>query len=171
MDDDRSDKDETDESEEEEEEAGNKQHGKKNGPMQNGHTVHNNNHSKTEWNVWEQERKDSWKKDDKEDEMAFPKTRRFNTVTLTQTYTCSVKLLENTSIKIDTTLSGTAFALSPQEKGNHVSSSLLDVCPTNLSVRQERTWRGSRCGGETGRCCCCFYFSFHVLTVCLRASW
>uniref|UniRef100_A0A3Q0RGR7 Ceramide synthase 2 n=1 Tax=Amphilophus citrinellus TaxID=61819 RepID=A0A3Q0RGR7_AMPCI len=47
MDDDRSDKDETDESEEEEEEeAGAKKHMKKNGPVQNGHAVHNNNHSK-----------------------------------------------------------------------------------------------------------------------------
>uniref|UniRef100_A0A3Q3J283 Ceramide synthase 2b n=1 Tax=Monopterus albus TaxID=43700 RepID=A0A3Q3J283_MONAL len=41
--DDRSDKDETDDSEEEEEEEK-----MKNGPLQNGHTVHNNNHSKTE---------------------------------------------------------------------------------------------------------------------------
>lgn len=49
VDDDRSDKDETDESEEEEEEeAGEKKHMKKNGPVQNGHTVHNNNHSKRE---------------------------------------------------------------------------------------------------------------------------
>lgn len=48
MDDERSDKDETDESEEEEE-AGDKKDMKKNGPVQNGHTVHNNNHSKTEW--------------------------------------------------------------------------------------------------------------------------
>uniref|UniRef100_A0A669BWM5 Ceramide synthase 2 n=1 Tax=Oreochromis niloticus TaxID=8128 RepID=A0A669BWM5_ORENI len=49
VDDERSDKDETDESEEEEEEeAGEKKHMKKNGPVQNGHTVHNNNHSKRE---------------------------------------------------------------------------------------------------------------------------
>lgn len=48
MDDERSDKDETDESEEEEEEEENKKDMKKNGPVQNGHTVHNNNHSKTE---------------------------------------------------------------------------------------------------------------------------
>ena len=46
MDDERSDKDETDESEEEEEQA--KKDMRKNGPVQNGHTVHNNNHSKTE---------------------------------------------------------------------------------------------------------------------------
>lgn len=51
MDDERSDKDETDESEEEEaEEAGEKKHMKKNGPVQNGHTVHNNNHRKRQWN-------------------------------------------------------------------------------------------------------------------------
>lgn len=48
VDDDRSDKDETDESEEEEEEGEDKKHAKKNGPVQNGHAVHNNNHSKTE---------------------------------------------------------------------------------------------------------------------------
>uniref|UniRef100_A0A3P9M0T7 Ceramide synthase 2b n=1 Tax=Oryzias latipes TaxID=8090 RepID=A0A3P9M0T7_ORYLA len=48
IDDERSDKDETDESEEEEEEAKDKKHSRKNGPMQNGHTVHNNNHRKTE---------------------------------------------------------------------------------------------------------------------------
>ncbi|XP_029959235.1 ceramide synthase 2-like isoform X1 [Salarias fasciatus] len=51
VDDERSDKDETDESEEEEEEeeqAEDKKHTKKNGPMLNGHSVHNNNHSKTE---------------------------------------------------------------------------------------------------------------------------
>ncbi|TMS10423.1 Ceramide synthase 2 [Larimichthys crocea] len=53
VDDERSDKDETDESEdeeeeEEEEEKGGKKDMKKNGPVQNGHTVHNNNHSKTE---------------------------------------------------------------------------------------------------------------------------
>lgn len=47
MDDDRSDKDETDESEEEEDEE-DKKDMKKNGPVQNGHIVHNNNHSKTE---------------------------------------------------------------------------------------------------------------------------
>lgn len=48
VDDDRSDKDETDESEEEEEdEAEDKKDVKKNGPVQNGHAVHNN-HSKTE---------------------------------------------------------------------------------------------------------------------------
>lgn len=46
MDDERSDKDETDESEEEEEQA--KKDTRKNGPVQNGHTVHNNNHSKIE---------------------------------------------------------------------------------------------------------------------------
>uniref|UniRef100_A0A3B4F446 Ceramide synthase 2-like n=1 Tax=Pundamilia nyererei TaxID=303518 RepID=A0A3B4F446_9CICH len=47
VDDERSDKDETDESEEEgDEEAGEKKHMKKNGPVQNGHTVHNNNHRK-----------------------------------------------------------------------------------------------------------------------------
>ncbi|KAI9533240.1 Ceramide synthase 2 [Dissostichus eleginoides] len=46
VDDERSDKDETDESEEEEEQA--KKDMRKNGPVQNGHTVHNNNHSKTE---------------------------------------------------------------------------------------------------------------------------
>lgn len=46
VDDERSDKDETDESEEEEEEV--KKDMKKNGPVQNGHAVHNNNHSKTE---------------------------------------------------------------------------------------------------------------------------
>uniref|UniRef100_A0A667XL24 Ceramide synthase 2 n=1 Tax=Myripristis murdjan TaxID=586833 RepID=A0A667XL24_9TELE len=45
VDDERSDKDETDESEEEEEEE--KKETKKNGPVQNGHAVHNN-HSKTE---------------------------------------------------------------------------------------------------------------------------
>lgn len=45
VDDERSDKDETDESEEEEEDEKN---AKKNGPVQNGHAVHNNNHSKTE---------------------------------------------------------------------------------------------------------------------------
>lgn len=50
VDDERSDKDETDESEEEEEgEAEDKKDRKKNGPVQNGHAVHNNNHSKTEW--------------------------------------------------------------------------------------------------------------------------
>lgn len=49
MDDERSDKDETDESEEEEEDEEDKKNTKKNGPVQNGHTVHNNNHSKTEW--------------------------------------------------------------------------------------------------------------------------
>lgn len=48
MDDERSDKDETDESEEEEEDEEDKKNTKKNGPVQNGHTVHNNNHSKTE---------------------------------------------------------------------------------------------------------------------------
>lgn len=48
VDDERSDKDETDESEEEEEEEEGKRNMKKNGPVQNGHTVHNNNHSKTE---------------------------------------------------------------------------------------------------------------------------
>lgn len=52
MDDDRSDKDETDESgeeeEEEEDEADDKTDMKKNGPVQNGHTVYNNNHSKAE---------------------------------------------------------------------------------------------------------------------------
>lgn len=48
VDDERSDKDETDESEEEEEEQ-DKKAVTKNGPMQNGHAVHNNNHSKTEW--------------------------------------------------------------------------------------------------------------------------
>ncbi|GAA6220614.1 ceramide synthase 2-like [Lates japonicus] len=49
VDDERSDKDETDESEEEEEEkAEDKKDMKKNGPVLNGHTVHNNNHSKTE---------------------------------------------------------------------------------------------------------------------------
>lgn len=49
VDDDRSDKDETDESEEEEEdETEDKKDMKKNGPVQNGHAVHNNNHSKTE---------------------------------------------------------------------------------------------------------------------------
>lgn len=47
MDDERSDKDETDDSDDEEEEEGKKDM-KKNGPVQNGHTVHNNNHSKTE---------------------------------------------------------------------------------------------------------------------------
>ncbi|KAI4811659.1 hypothetical protein KUCAC02_014536 [Chaenocephalus aceratus] len=46
VDDERSDKDETDESEEEEEQA--KKDTRKNGPVQNGHTVHNNNHSKIE---------------------------------------------------------------------------------------------------------------------------
>lgn len=46
MDDERSDKDETDESEDEEED--NKANTKKNGPVQNGHLVYNNNHSKTE---------------------------------------------------------------------------------------------------------------------------
>lgn len=46
MDDERSDKDETDESEDEEED--NKANAKKNGPVQNGHPVYNNNHSKTE---------------------------------------------------------------------------------------------------------------------------
>ncbi|KAA8591662.1 hypothetical protein FQN60_017036, partial [Etheostoma spectabile] len=44
VDDERSDKDETDESEEEDD----KKDMTKNGPVQNGHTVHNNNHSKTE---------------------------------------------------------------------------------------------------------------------------
>lgn len=49
MDDARSDKDETDESEEDEEVDGEgKSSMKKNGPVQNGHAVHNNNHSKTE---------------------------------------------------------------------------------------------------------------------------
>lgn len=48
VDDERSDKDETDESEEEEEDEEDKKNTKKNGPVQNGHTVHNNNHSKTE---------------------------------------------------------------------------------------------------------------------------
>lgn len=48
VDDERSDKDETDESEEEEEEVKDKNHSRKNGPMQNGHTIHNNNHRKTE---------------------------------------------------------------------------------------------------------------------------
>lgn len=48
VDDERSDKDETDESGEEEEEEGGKKDMKKNRPVQNGHTVHNNNHSKTE---------------------------------------------------------------------------------------------------------------------------
>lgn len=50
MDDERSDKDETDESEEEEkeEEEEVKKDMKKNGPVQNGYTVYNNNHSKTE---------------------------------------------------------------------------------------------------------------------------
>uniref|UniRef100_A0A3Q3GWA2 Ceramide synthase 2b n=1 Tax=Labrus bergylta TaxID=56723 RepID=A0A3Q3GWA2_9LABR len=48
VDDERSDKDETDESGEEEDEEGVKKDTKKNGPVQNGHTVHNNNHSKTE---------------------------------------------------------------------------------------------------------------------------
>lgn len=55
MDDERSDKDETDDSEEEEEDEKNT---KKNGPVQNGHTVHNNNHSKTEWkktSIWMKE--------------------------------------------------------------------------------------------------------------------
>lgn len=47
VDDERSDRDETDESEEGEEEEDTKEM-KKNGPVQNGHTVHNNNHSKTE---------------------------------------------------------------------------------------------------------------------------
>uniref|UniRef100_A0A8D0CXP4 Ceramide synthase 2 n=1 Tax=Sander lucioperca TaxID=283035 RepID=A0A8D0CXP4_SANLU len=47
VDDERSDKDETDESEEEGEEE-DKKDMKKNGPVQNGHTVHNNNHRKTE---------------------------------------------------------------------------------------------------------------------------
>lgn len=51
VDDERSDKDETDSSEDEEDEVdAEKKHLKKNGPVQNGHTVHNNNHnhSKTE---------------------------------------------------------------------------------------------------------------------------
>lgn len=50
VDDERSDKDETDESEEEEkeEEEEVKKDMKKNGPVQNGYTVYNNNHSKTE---------------------------------------------------------------------------------------------------------------------------
>lgn len=65
MDDERSDKDETDESEEDEEEEGEgKKNMKKNGPVQNGHTAHNNNHSKTEWkqtSVWTKEcEKDSY---------------------------------------------------------------------------------------------------------------
>lgn len=45
MDDERSDKDETDESEDEED---NKANARRNGPVQNGHPVYNNNHSKTE---------------------------------------------------------------------------------------------------------------------------
>lgn len=48
MDDERSDKDETDESDEEGEEEDVKKDLTKNGPLQNGHAVHNNNHSKTE---------------------------------------------------------------------------------------------------------------------------
>uniref|UniRef100_A0A3Q3X755 Uncharacterized protein n=1 Tax=Mola mola TaxID=94237 RepID=A0A3Q3X755_MOLML len=48
VDDERSDKEETDESEEEEEDEEGKRNMKKNKPVQNGHTVHNNNHSKTE---------------------------------------------------------------------------------------------------------------------------
>lgn len=47
VDDERSDKDETDESEDEEDKD-DKINTKKNGPVQNGHTVYNNNHSKTE---------------------------------------------------------------------------------------------------------------------------
>lgn len=46
MDDERSDKDETDASEEEEQDE--KKEMKKNGPVPNGHTVQNNNHSKME---------------------------------------------------------------------------------------------------------------------------
>lgn len=49
MDDERSDKDETDESEDEDVGGEDKSSVKKNGPVQNGHAVHNNNHSKTEW--------------------------------------------------------------------------------------------------------------------------
>ena len=47
VDDERSDKDETDESEEEEMGGGDMK--KCNGPVQNGHAVHNNNHSKIDW--------------------------------------------------------------------------------------------------------------------------
>lgn len=49
MDDERSDKDETDESEDEDVGGEDKNSVKKNGPVQNGYAVHNNNHSKTEW--------------------------------------------------------------------------------------------------------------------------
>lgn len=48
MDDERSDKDETDESEDEDVGGEETSSVKKNGPVQNGYTVHNNNHSKTE---------------------------------------------------------------------------------------------------------------------------
>lgn len=46
--DERSDKEETDESEEEEENDEKRQEARKNGPVLNGHTMHNNNHRKTE---------------------------------------------------------------------------------------------------------------------------